>query len=406
MSAVSLSAPVLEARALSRTFSVGTSFWGARETLRAVDDVSLTLRRGKVSALVGESGSGKSTVARLLSRLYEPTAGSILLENEDVTRIRGRRRMLEYRAQVQMIFQDPFASLNPVKHVGHHLARPLRIHRVVPDEPGARTRARAARDGRARARGRRRREVPARALGRTAPARGDRSGPCRRAEGRARGRADLDARRVDPARDPEPRPRAQGARADRVPVHHARPRERAVRRRRDPRDVQGPDRRARPDRGGAPVPSPRVHEAPAHRRAAARRRAQHRRSGRDAPGRPRSSPRTGGTPTSPRCSSRSGAATSYGERRRSTDDCSARAGAVHAARRLCAGPRRDARARSRRWDTRASSSTTSSGAIPGRCGRCSTSSGSRCAVGTRGSRRSRTASTSCPPSSASWEATG
>ena len=92
MSAVSLSAPVLEARALSRTFSVGTSFWGARETLRAVDDVNLTLRRGKVSALVGESGSGKSTVARLLSQLYEPTAGSILLENEDVTRIHGRRR--------------------------------------------------------------------------------------------------------------------------------------------------------------------------------------------------------------------------------------------------------------------------------------------------------------------------
>jgi peptide/nickel transport system ATP-binding protein len=134
MSAVPLPAPVLEARALTRTFSVGTSFWGARETLRAVDDVNLTLRRGKVSALVGESGSGKSTVARLLSQLYEPTEGSILLENEDVTRIHGRRGLRAYRAQVQIIFQDPFASLNPVKKVGHHLARPLRIHRVVPDK--------------------------------------------------------------------------------------------------------------------------------------------------------------------------------------------------------------------------------------------------------------------------------
>ena len=133
MSVVSV-APVMEARSLSRFFSVGTSFWGARETLRAVDDVSLSLQRGKVTALVGESGSGKSTVARLLSRLYEPTAGSILLENEDVTRMRGRRLMREYRAQVQMIFQDPFASLNPVKKVGHHIARPLRIHRVVPDD--------------------------------------------------------------------------------------------------------------------------------------------------------------------------------------------------------------------------------------------------------------------------------
>ena len=131
MSVVSISTPVLEARSLSRWFTIGTSFWGSQETLRAVDDVSLTLRRGKVSALVGESGSGKSTVARLLSRLYEPTGGTILLENEDVTRLHSRRRMLEYRAQVQMIFQDPFASLNPVKKVGHHIARPLRIHGVV-----------------------------------------------------------------------------------------------------------------------------------------------------------------------------------------------------------------------------------------------------------------------------------
>jgi peptide/nickel transport system ATP-binding protein len=132
VSVASLSPPVLEARSLSRWFSVGTSFWGARETLRAVDDVNLTLRQGKVSALVGESGSGKSTVARLLSRLYEPTEGSILLENEDVTRIHSRRGMRAYRAQVQLIFQDPFSSLNPVKRVGHHIARPLRIHRVVP----------------------------------------------------------------------------------------------------------------------------------------------------------------------------------------------------------------------------------------------------------------------------------
>jgi peptide/nickel transport system ATP-binding protein len=133
VSVASVSPPVLEARSLSRWFSVGTSFWGARQTLRAVDDVSLVLRRGRVSALVGESGSGKSTVARLLSRLHEPTTGEILLENEDVTRIRSRRLMREYRSQVQMIFQDPFASLNPVKKVGHHIARPLRIHHVVPD---------------------------------------------------------------------------------------------------------------------------------------------------------------------------------------------------------------------------------------------------------------------------------
>jgi peptide/nickel transport system ATP-binding protein len=132
MSAVAAGVTVLEARALSRTFSIGTSFWGARQTLTAVDDVTISLQRGRVTALVGESGSGKSTVARLLTRLHEPTAGSIVLDGEDVTRIHGRRRLRDYRAQVQMIFQDPFDSLNPVKRVGHHLARPLRIHRVVP----------------------------------------------------------------------------------------------------------------------------------------------------------------------------------------------------------------------------------------------------------------------------------
>ena len=85
MSAASVSPPVLEARQLCRSFSVGTGFWGARQMLRAVDDVSLSLRPGAVSALVGESGSGKSTVARLLGQLYQPTSGSILLENQDVT---------------------------------------------------------------------------------------------------------------------------------------------------------------------------------------------------------------------------------------------------------------------------------------------------------------------------------
>jgi peptide/nickel transport system ATP-binding protein len=123
----------LEARSLSRHFAVGSGWSPRRELLRAVDDVSFTLRPGRVTALVGASGSGKSTVARLLTRLYEPTSGSIWLGDEDVSRIRGRRRLRAYRSHVQMIFQDPFASLNPVKRVEHHIARPLRIHKVVPE---------------------------------------------------------------------------------------------------------------------------------------------------------------------------------------------------------------------------------------------------------------------------------
>src|SRR5919206_2998911 len=85
-----------------------------------------------VTALVGESGSGKSTVARLLARLYDPSEGSVLFEGNDVSRVRRRRDVLRYRSQVQMIFQDPFGSLNPVKTIRHHVERPLRIHGVVP----------------------------------------------------------------------------------------------------------------------------------------------------------------------------------------------------------------------------------------------------------------------------------
>jgi peptide/nickel transport system ATP-binding protein len=118
---MSSTAATLEVHGLTKEF-------GRRPPLRAVDDVSFALRTGTVTALVGESGSGKSTVARLLSRLYTPSGGSILFRGEDVSRVRGRRALLAYRSEVQMIFQDPFASLNPVKKVQHHIERPLRIH--------------------------------------------------------------------------------------------------------------------------------------------------------------------------------------------------------------------------------------------------------------------------------------
>jgi peptide/nickel transport system ATP-binding protein len=117
---------VLEARGLSKQFPVGGALHRAR--LHAVDDVSFSLVPGRLTALAGESGSGKSTVARLLARLYEPTAGSIVFEGRDVAGDRRRRDVLRYRSQVQMIFQDPFGSLNPVKTVRHHIERPLRIH--------------------------------------------------------------------------------------------------------------------------------------------------------------------------------------------------------------------------------------------------------------------------------------
>jgi peptide/nickel transport system ATP-binding protein len=120
----------LEVRNLGKRFPIGNTL--RRAHVHAVDDVSFELRPGTITALVGESGSGKSTVARLLARLYDPTEGAVLFDGADVARVKRRRDVLRYRSQVQIIFQDPFGSLNPVKTVRHHVERPLRIHRIVP----------------------------------------------------------------------------------------------------------------------------------------------------------------------------------------------------------------------------------------------------------------------------------
>jgi peptide/nickel transport system ATP-binding protein len=119
-------APVLEARGLTKSFWVkrGSGLLARRTRLHAVDDVSLQLMAGKVTAVVGESGSGKTTVARLLARIVKPDAGEVFLDGKPV----AARRTRSFAAQVQMVFQDPFASLNPVHRVRHHLARPLQIH--------------------------------------------------------------------------------------------------------------------------------------------------------------------------------------------------------------------------------------------------------------------------------------
>jgi peptide/nickel transport system ATP-binding protein len=128
-----MSETALEVRELTKHFPAESGVIARRGRVHAVDDVSFTLRAGRITALVGESGSGKSTVARLLVRLYDPTSGTILLGDRDVARDRRRKAIRAYRSQVQMIFQDPFGSLNPAKTIHHHIARPLKIHRIVPD---------------------------------------------------------------------------------------------------------------------------------------------------------------------------------------------------------------------------------------------------------------------------------
>jgi peptide/nickel transport system ATP-binding protein len=122
---------VLAAEKLTKHFPVRRSAKdlrsGTRRVVHAVDEIDLVLRRGRVTALVGESGSGKSTVARLLATLYPRTSGQITLHGKPVSR-RGGRAFRRYARQVQMIFQDPFASLNPVHTIRYHLTRSLKIH--------------------------------------------------------------------------------------------------------------------------------------------------------------------------------------------------------------------------------------------------------------------------------------
>jgi peptide/nickel transport system ATP-binding protein len=118
---------ILQARDLVKHFHVhgrAAAVRGPRPVVHATEDVNLELRAGRVTAVVGESGSGKTTVTRLLARLITPTSGEILLEGRPI----GRMRPKEYHRKVQIIFQDPFSSLNPIHSVRHHLSRPLKIH--------------------------------------------------------------------------------------------------------------------------------------------------------------------------------------------------------------------------------------------------------------------------------------
>jgi len=123
--------PVLEGRNLSKHFSVrhGRGLFARRALLYAVDGFSVGLSAGTVTALVGESGSGKTTVARLLAKVIVPDHGELFLDGEPAPP--GRPR--SYTAQVQMVLQDPFASLNPVYRIRHNLVRPLRIHHTATD---------------------------------------------------------------------------------------------------------------------------------------------------------------------------------------------------------------------------------------------------------------------------------
>ena len=119
--------PILEAVHLHKEFPLRQlNLFGPKRAVHAVEDASFALYPGHATALVGESGSGKTTIARMLARLYDPTSGTIRFRDEPI-KLTGGKALQDYRRHVQIVFQDPFSSLNPVHTVRYHLSRPLRV---------------------------------------------------------------------------------------------------------------------------------------------------------------------------------------------------------------------------------------------------------------------------------------
>ncbi|HUI19299.1 MAG TPA: oligopeptide/dipeptide ABC transporter ATP-binding protein [Alphaproteobacteria bacterium] len=138
--------PLLRVTELARYFDaspplVNRLLLGARRrTLKAVDGVSFAIPRGKTFSLVGESGCGKSTVARLVVGLYRPTKGTIEFDGQDLARRQSAKQLRAVRRRFQIIFQDPFASLNPRWRVRDIIAEPIRVHGLLRDRPAIRAR--------------------------------------------------------------------------------------------------------------------------------------------------------------------------------------------------------------------------------------------------------------------------
>jgi peptide/nickel transport system ATP-binding protein len=124
-------APLVRARGLERVFRIGGGVFAAGTSeVRAVDGVDLDVYPGETVGIVGESGSGKSTLGRLLLRLLEPTAGTVEFEGKDLSRL-GRGELRALRRDMQIIFQDPYASLNPRMRVGRIIGEGLEVHGIA-----------------------------------------------------------------------------------------------------------------------------------------------------------------------------------------------------------------------------------------------------------------------------------
>ena len=124
---------LLEVKNLKKYFTVETDFFGKpKAVLKAVDDVSFKIYEGEALGLVGESGCGKSTIGKMLVDLYKPTDGQIIYKGTDLTKLSHKERR-KYCKDIQLIFQDPYASLNPRMTVGDIIAEPIRINHLLPE---------------------------------------------------------------------------------------------------------------------------------------------------------------------------------------------------------------------------------------------------------------------------------
>lgn len=124
---------LMEVKHLRKWFPVAGSFGKEKKYVKAVEDVNLVIRKGETLGIVGESGCGKSTFARLILRLIEPTEGQVLFKNQDLTSL-SEEEMRRTRRNMQMVFQDPYASLNPRMKVGNILSEPYLIHGICSDK--------------------------------------------------------------------------------------------------------------------------------------------------------------------------------------------------------------------------------------------------------------------------------
>lgn len=129
MTEINTTEPILKVRNLKTYFDVTKGIFSKKQIVKAVDDVSFDVMPNETFGLVGESGCGKTTLGRTIVKIYDPAGGSIEFEGQDISKIRGKD-LKPFRKKMQMIFQDPYASLDPRMTVGEMIKEPMIVHNI------------------------------------------------------------------------------------------------------------------------------------------------------------------------------------------------------------------------------------------------------------------------------------